>query len=254
MSLDVPYLRKETIERDAESLLADFAQARGRVIAPPVPIEDIVEKHLKLRFEFDDTHRLFGLWGLRLNDDPAILGAIYFDEKRIVIDESLDPDERPVMEGRFRFTLAHEGCGHWRLHRHLAGTSRKRAQEALMPSVVCRKSDARERTEWQADYYASCVLMPRSMVYGVWHERFGDTKPRLFKRHSRFDTSGVENSIIREALEKQERCRDESALDAFLKPFAERFRVSTIAMRIRLEQLRLLHLPDLAKRRQPEAA
>src|ERR1700730_11401174 len=41
------------------------------------------------------------------------------DEARIVIDESLDPEENPAKEGRYRFTLAHEGGGHWRLHRHL---------------------------------------------------------------------------------------------------------------------------------------
>ena len=61
MSKPVPYLSSETIERDAAALLAEYAQARGIVIAPPIPIEDIVEKHLKLRFEFDDTHKLFGI-------------------------------------------------------------------------------------------------------------------------------------------------------------------------------------------------
>ena len=29
--------------------------------AAPVPIEEIVEKHLKLRVEFDDLHRLLGV-------------------------------------------------------------------------------------------------------------------------------------------------------------------------------------------------
>ena len=36
-----------------------------------------------------------------------------------MIDESLDPEENPAKEGRYRFTLAHEGGGHWRLHRRL---------------------------------------------------------------------------------------------------------------------------------------
>jgi hypothetical protein len=34
--------------------------------------------------------------------DPDILGAIYFGERRIVIDESLDPEENPSKEGRYR--------------------------------------------------------------------------------------------------------------------------------------------------------
>ena len=51
----VPYLSEEQIERDAAALLAEYEQARGVVIAPPIPIEDIVEKHLKLGIEFDAT-------------------------------------------------------------------------------------------------------------------------------------------------------------------------------------------------------
>ena len=81
------------------------------MIAPPIPIEDIVEKHLKLGFEFDDMHQLFGVPRSGLGFEPDILGAIFFDERRIVIDESLDPEENPSMEGRYRFTLAHEGGG-----------------------------------------------------------------------------------------------------------------------------------------------
>ncbi|MGH6893807.1 MAG: hypothetical protein ACREEP_16280 [Dongiaceae bacterium] len=118
----VPYLADEMIESDAALLLAEYARARSIVIAPPIPIEDIVEKHLKLGIEFDDTHKLFGV--PRSGLDPDILAAIFFDDRRIVIDESLDPEENPAKEGRYRFTLAHEGGGHWRLHRHLFAKDR----------------------------------------------------------------------------------------------------------------------------------
>jgi hypothetical protein len=113
----IPYLSEEAIERDAAALLNEYANARGLTIAPPIPIEDIVEKHLKLGIEFDDTHKLFGV--PRPAPDPDILGAIFIADRRIVIDESLDPEENPKKEGRYRFTLGHEGGGHWRLHRHL---------------------------------------------------------------------------------------------------------------------------------------
>jgi hypothetical protein len=116
MPKKVPYLQEEQIERDAAALLAEYAQARSVVIAPPIPIEDIVEKHLKLGIEFDDMHRLFKHPRSGLGLDPDILGAIWFDGRRIVIDESLDPEENPSKGGRYRFTLAHEGGGHWRLH------------------------------------------------------------------------------------------------------------------------------------------
>lgn len=49
MSIHVPYLSEEAIERDAEGLLAEYEHARNVTITPPVPIEDIVENYLKLR-------------------------------------------------------------------------------------------------------------------------------------------------------------------------------------------------------------
>src|SRR6516162_2440448 len=119
MRRKVPYLRQEQIERDAAALLAEYEEVRGVVITRAVPIEDIVEKYLKLGIEFNDMHQLFGVPRSGLGRDPDILGAMFFDERRVVIDESLDPEESPSKEGRFRFTLAHEAGGHWRLHRYL---------------------------------------------------------------------------------------------------------------------------------------
>lgn len=49
-------------------------------------------RSLKIGIEFDDTHRLFGLPRSGIGFDPDILGAIFFELKRIVIDESLDPE------------------------------------------------------------------------------------------------------------------------------------------------------------------
>jgi len=88
MTLRVPYIADETIEHDAEALLAQYAAAKGVEIKAPIPIEDIVEKYLKLHVEFNDLRRLFGLPGGR---KPDIFGAIWLDSGEIVIDESLDP-------------------------------------------------------------------------------------------------------------------------------------------------------------------
>jgi hypothetical protein len=110
MTLQVPYLTDETIERDAEALLAQFAHAKGMAIRAPIPIEDIVEKHLKLHVEFDNLIRLLRLPCVGVSSD--IYGAIWLESGEIVIDESLDPEVWPAMEGRYRFTLGHEG-GHF---------------------------------------------------------------------------------------------------------------------------------------------
>jgi hypothetical protein len=250
MSKFVPYLAEEVIERDAEALLAEFSSARNVVIAPPIPIEDIVEKHLKLGIEFDDTHRLFGVprSGLDLGQGPDILGAIFFDDRRIVIDESLDPDENPLMEGRFRFTLGHEGGGHWRLHRHLF--AKDPAQAALFggpaaPSVVCRSSQAKERVELQADLYGACLLMPRKLVFDAWRKEFGTYEPFIFDaaKHAsaairpRWNGPRMIGEILRVITEPEHTY----VFDLIARKFAPTFRVSPIAMRIRLEKLGLLH-------------
>lgn len=244
MSKFVPYLSDETIERDAAALLAEYCRKIGAPIVPPVPIEDIIEKHLKLGIEFDDTHRLFGVPRPALGMEPDILGAMFFDEARIVIDVSLDPEENPAKEGRYRFTLAHEGGGHWRLHRRLF--AKDPAQAALFsgpaaPAVICRSSQAKERVEWQADFYASCLLMPRKLVMAAWDEMFPDRKPRVIAPPVPFDHPFVDVRRVECRIGDLDCSEtDDDVLDGIARPLAEQFLVSTIAMRIRLEKLGLL--------------
>lgn len=244
MRLKVAYVPDEAIEKDAQALLADYARERGTPLEAPIPIDDVIEKHLKIGIEFDDTHRLFGVPRSGIGFDPDILGAIFFDQKRIVIDESLDPDANPAKEGRYRYTAAHE-VGHWRLHRGLFG--KDPAQTSLLepnaaPSVVCRTSQAKERIEFQADLYASCVLMPRKLVFAAWDETFPDRKPRVLQPVTPIDHPFVEIARFECRIPGAEFTEtDDQALDSFSKPFAEKFLVSPIAMRIRLERVGLLH-------------
>jgi hypothetical protein len=210
----VPYLAEELMERDAEALLTEYAQTCGAAVAAPVPVEDILEKHLKLTIEFDDTHRRFGVRrSPLLYDYPDILGAIFFDTTQIVIDETLDPAGNPKKEGRYRFTVAHEG-GHWRLHRHLFANEPAQTAGTPTPSVLCRSGQASVRVELQADFYAACLLMPRQLVMAAW------------------DECGIVDSDCIET--------DEKALYCIAQPLADRFLVSATAMRIRLAKLGLL--------------
>jgi hypothetical protein len=141
VTIRVPYLSEETIERDAQTLVAEYAYARGVLLNPPIPIEDIIEKHLKLRLDFDDLHEVLGV--PQVGPEPDIFGAIWVEKREICIDQSLDPEERPSSEGRYRFTLAHEGGGHWRLHRRYVmadATQISLFGGSSKPSVVCRSS------------------------------------------------------------------------------------------------------------------
>jgi hypothetical protein len=242
MSRFVPYLTEEAIERNAAALLAEYEHARGVTLESPIPIEDIVEKHLKLGIEFDDTHRRFGVPRTSENE-PDILGAI-FGDGRIVIDESLDPEENPSKEGRYRFTLAHEGGGHWRLHQHLIVQDTTQASfldEAGEPTFICRSSQAKKPEEWQADFYASCLLMPRKMIFTAWGELFPDRKQRVLQPRTPIEHPFVEIARIRASFGGFDISESENkTLERFCRPLAERFVVSPIAMRIRLEKLELL--------------
>jgi len=246
MTKIVPYLAEEAIERDAEALLAEYARARRIAIVPPIPIDDIVEKHLKLSLEFDDTHKMFDV-PRDPEREPDILGAMFFDEARIVIDDSLDPDENPSKEGRYRFTLAHEGGGHWRLHRAYSKTDP--GQGTLFdgpapPSVVCRSSQAKERVEWQADFYASCLLMPRHLLFDAWRNEFGTSEPFVFDpgvhtspdHRRRWNGPRAVGEFLREAFQPDH----VPCFDQIARRFNRVFLVSPHAMRIRLAQLGLL--------------
>ncbi len=105
---DVPFLTERQLEDEALVLLAEYGREQGDVTTPPVPIDEIIEIHLKLTFELKDMAALLG--------HGDVHGALWINQKLVGVDQSLDPSVYPNMLGRFRFTLAHE-AGHWRLHR-----------------------------------------------------------------------------------------------------------------------------------------
>src|ERR1700694_4160477 len=107
--MKVKYLSKQQIEWNTEKLLADFGKSFGVVEQPPIPVEEILETHLKLTMEFDNLTSRLGF--------PDILGALWAPDRLVAIDESLDPNEYPQREGRYRYTVGHE-IGHWEQHRH----------------------------------------------------------------------------------------------------------------------------------------
>jgi hypothetical protein len=243
MTISVPYLADDEIERAADSLLADFVRKRGDIVGSAVPIDDVAEKHLRLGIEFDDLHARFEVPRPPRARDSDILGALLLDERRIVIDESLDPDADNFQEGRYRFTAAHE-VGHWQLHRHLLATDLLQAsflEDAPKPNVVCRTSQRRERIEVQADAFAACLLMPRKLVRSAWKDSFPDDRPRVLKPAKPVRHDFVEVPLFGRDLGCGMTEPADAALNRIAQPFAETFCVSVRAMRIRLEGMGLLH-------------
>jgi hypothetical protein len=219
--LKVPYLPKARIERAAVRLLVAHAKECSKPLEPPVAAEEVLECHLGLSLEFADLQGQSG--------DREVLGATWVDAGEVAIDASLDPVENPGNEGRYQFTVAHE-CGHWTLHRQqlLDATCAPLFDDRSAPSIVCRASQQHEPVEWQANYFAACLLMPEELVREQWKDLRGgceaylaaDEISDLAGRYGIGETDGPTVEVARQ--------------------MAERFNVSGQAMQIRLAELGLI--------------
>lgn len=222
MTKAVPFLTRDQIEDEAADLLRSYGAKYGVIRKPPIPADEILNTHLKVTLDFDN---LSGL----LKVDADVFGATWLDKGQVIIDESLDPTNHPEMVGRYNFTVGHE-TGHWQLHR--VYFEKDPSQQQLFeleepPSVVCRTSQAKEPIEWQADFFSSCLLMPKMMIVESWQHRHGlecISIEELRRNSSRYGTAISDNAMI----------------EQFCKPLAREFQVSPIAMRIRLETLGMI--------------
>jgi hypothetical protein len=240
MMENVGYLSEQHIETDANRLRAEsFGESQSAAI--PVPVEDILENHLNLSLDLDDLHKLLGV--------PDVLGALWVRQRQVFIDESLDPCEHPNMEGRYLFSLAHE-IGHWRLHRRYWTSANAVVDVAVdsgaSPEVICRTSQAAKRIEWQANFYASCLLMPREHLLAAWNWRVSSSEPmrytepdaQLFIPTPGFSGAQAVPDFLRSSVEGQY-APNTGVFEYVVRDLAAMFHVSRKAMRIRLERLGL---------------
>jgi hypothetical protein len=160
--MKVPFIPKHRIAKKAYDLIANFQDMAGYPVRPPIPVEDIVERYLKLRLVYDDLDAILG---------PNVLGAVYVESRTICVNERLFEDGP---EGRLVFTCAHE-VGHWVLHREYVKPGSTNGPKN--DDIVCTGTHAKEPIEWQADYFASCLLMPEAEIREAFHRVCG---PRPF--------------------------------------------------------------------------
>jgi Zn-dependent peptidase ImmA (M78 family) len=236
MSSDVPYLKKEVIESEVALVLAEYGRQHGQVTAPPIPIDEIVELHLKLTLEIMDLQQIFGFGDVH--------GAIWFRSQRVGIDQSLDPARIPAKRGRYHFTPAHE-AGHWRLHRRLY--LRRMDQPVLFadqeqkPDYVCRSSEKKKPVEWQADQFAANLLRPRELVKQAWSDWHGSLGPIALDDLQDVRRKNLTAEVLRRGgFKAGDSASDDMVLEHCSRPLADRFQVSAEAMRIRLEDMGFL--------------
>jgi IrrE N-terminal-like domain len=204
------------IEARADILLFQYQVHCHIIRHPPVPVDEILEKFLKMHLELDDLRR-YGIEGVH--------ALTNLDERRVVIDLRLDPHDHPAMEGRFNFTVAHE-IGHIWL-RHPSVASLRFTPASADPRLV----GSYQELEWQADKFASYLLMPRNLVLGEWREKYGTNEPVGITREMEY--SARESGLSREEFVK-------GFAELHASDLAPVFKVSVDAMRIRLQELGLV--------------
>lgn len=223
----VPYIADEQIALCASMLRAEYIHAGGPSTIALCP-EELVWELLYGRDRLSlDTEASLG----KTKDGDQIAGAMSVlpDGGMIQIDQTI------VSSPLYHFTLGHE-IGHWVLHRtcileaHSQGNlfdETPREWVTLHRNVQASGRAPLPPEEWQANRFATHLLMPADLVIQQYVVRFGNL-PINVREEVRFPT-----------------LRD-CALAIATRPFpglsslATEFEVSKLAMAIRLEELRLV--------------
>lgn len=230
MSFDVPYLPDADIETEANMLLKSFEAKYGTIQTPATPLDEIIENHLGLGFEISDLGH------------PAILGQLDIKQNLIRINTLLDPHHDRRKEGRYNYTLAHEG-GHQVLHRPYAealmdAPSLFDGEEEEKEIILCRREDQKAPIEIQADKFASFLLLPKHKVI---HEFLEYTDRPAVKMQPLLQALRRDRNFMNQAFPNWRFIpTDDEVLHHAFKELADKFHVSMQAMVIRLKVLGLL--------------
>lgn len=212
----VPFIAKEKIEEEASHLLNEAYKGLGITLDGPVDIDSIIECYLGLSIDIAPLQ-------------PEVLGAFYVAEKRVEINEDILPENDKRRTGVFNFTLAHE-CGHYILHAPLL--------VANSQNVICRENESSSGIEWQANFFASSLLMPRELFIKAFNARY----PESFYRDAErlLIKCFADKKYCRKIQFKRKELSEDTILDEVFEGLAKQFAVSPRAAVIRLKHLGLL--------------
>ncbi len=179
----VPFIPEASLEKLANELLERYEREIEPIFRPPVPVEKIADFLLELSLEWLDIPD---------TEAEPILAYLNPGSKTIRLNERRLAyfEQYP---GIYEYTLAHE-IGHYRLH--LLGDNLQSGQ-----TYVCRyQQQTKDRREWQAERFASYLLLPASLLLpalkGVDLYRW----PTLYRLRDQFQVSITALKIRLEGL------------------------------------------------------
>jgi len=159
------YISDNEIEAQAARILQQYGRHYKPIVAPPVPIEEIIDFAVDIPIVRDSISDVQGVQVLaklvaRGHPHPSI-EIIVNEDKQLFFDQYM---------GTEQYSLAHE-LGHAVLH-----IDRGSLDTLLLPNtreqgiVLCRMSTEAEhdrnakRRELQAERFAACILMPQDLL------------------------------------------------------------------------------------------
>lgn len=166
------FISKASLEEQANALLERYGREIEPIIRTPVPVEKIADFLLELNLEWLDIADTEAAPILAYLDPGS--KTIRLNERRLAHFEQYP--------GSYEFTLAHE-IGHYQLHM-LGGE--------LPPGqfYLCRDPQTgKDWREWQAERFASFLLLPLSLLQPAVAGVNFDNWPALYRLRDQFKVS-----------------------------------------------------------------
>lgn len=155
-----PFIPDDDLAVAAQCLLDRHAASFGRILAPPVPIQEIVELTLGLDIDWTDGPPFD-----RVPDEPRVLAAVQASASgRKLLMNTRHRAFFATYHGTMEFSMAHEAA-HAVLHLPACPTGQLSLALPNDPIVYCR-SNKTDRQEIQAERFASYLLMPEHLLHG----------------------------------------------------------------------------------------
>ena len=256
----VPVLSRKQIDDIGERLVQDFCPD-AMVHPQALDVDLFAQDYLGMEQDYQYLSHCGVYLGMTVFNDTNKV-VVYNPEKQeaeyisaraktIIIDNTLLEENQ---EHRYRFTMGHEAAGHGVLHEEYFGYDRNQltlfdtANEAAM--IQCRTDsskiaskdsrlwDDHDWMEWQANTFASCLLMPRRLVMEVT-SLVCELEFECKEGAKQTDQERKEEAVFLTALQDK-LFADHQLASELLVTIKDVFRVSESAAFYRLRSLNLL--------------